>query len=187
MKEDYQFFNKHINKRSENLCGKLFLVDSSDLNTHHIFFDDNIKADEAYIIDIWDVSTKQRVKFSDAQNLYICQADFIQAVTDPDFFIKQVNKCLEERSKRVERVLSEGFKLAEEKQKEADEQKEFLKSCPPSEYLKETVFPHLTPALSILDKERPSDPLSFLAIYLLENKQTINDIRNGGNPKNNSK
>lgn len=45
-----------------------------------------------------------------------------------------------------------------------------LQSLPTRQYLDQTVVPILLQALSTLAKERPPDPISFLAAYLLKNK-----------------
>lgn len=45
-----------------------------------------------------------------------------------------------------------------------------LQSLPTRQYLDQTVVPILLQALSTLAKERPSDPIDYLANYLLKNK-----------------
>lgn len=57
-----------------------------------------------------------------------------------------------------------------------------VQSLPTRQYLDQTVVPILLQALSSLAKERPADPISFLAGYLLRNK---NQYDNGGSPPTN--
>lgn len=45
-----------------------------------------------------------------------------------------------------------------------------LHSLPTKQYLDQTVAPILLQGLQILSRERPPDPLSFLANYLIKNK-----------------
>ncbi|XP_067009614.1 protein dpy-30 homolog [Anabrus simplex] len=45
-----------------------------------------------------------------------------------------------------------------------------LQSLPTRQYLDQTVVPILLQALSTLAKERPPDPINYLAGYLLKNK-----------------
>lgn len=47
-----------------------------------------------------------------------------------------------------------------------------LSSLPTRQYLDQTVVPILMNALSYLAKERPPEPISALAAYLLKNKST---------------
>ncbi|BES98506.1 single-organism cellular process [Nesidiocoris tenuis] len=45
-----------------------------------------------------------------------------------------------------------------------------LMSLPTKQYLDQTVVPILLQGLQLLAKERPSDPINYLAAYLLKNK-----------------
>ncbi|XP_014606922.1 protein dpy-30 homolog [Polistes fuscatus] len=54
-----------------------------------------------------------------------------------------------------------------------------VQSLPTRQYLDQTVVPILLQALSTLAKERPTDPISFLAGYLLKHKSQYD---NGGSP-----
>ncbi|XP_013100416.2 protein dpy-30 homolog [Stomoxys calcitrans] len=50
-----------------------------------------------------------------------------------------------------------------------------LNSLPTRQYLDQTVAPILLMGLQTLARERPSDPISFLASYLLKNKNRCDD------------
>jgi len=54
-----------------------------------------------------------------------------------------------------------------------------IQSLPPRQYLDQTVVPILLQALSKLAKERPPDPINYLASYLLRNKSLYDT---GGSP-----
>ncbi|XP_014209753.1 dosage compensation protein dpy-30 [Copidosoma floridanum] len=54
-----------------------------------------------------------------------------------------------------------------------------IQSLPPRQYLDQTVVPILLQALSKLAKERPPDPINYLASYLLRNKSLYDS---GGSP-----
>lgn len=50
-----------------------------------------------------------------------------------------------------------------------------LASLPSRQYLDQTVVPVLLRGITSLTKERPDDPVDFLAKYLLSNKDTLSD------------
>lgn len=50
-----------------------------------------------------------------------------------------------------------------------------LQSLPTRAYLDQTVVPVLQQGLSMLAKERPDNPIEFLAAHLLQNKTHIDD------------
>lgn len=56
-------------------------------------------------------------------------------------------------------------------------------SLPTRQYLDQTVVPILLQALSTLAKERPPDPIDYLANYLLKNKS---QFESGGNGQSSS-
>lgn len=60
-----------------------------------------------------------------------------------------------------------------------------LSTLPTRQYLDQTVVPILLQGLSYLAKERPTDPISALAAYLLKNKTNF-DNTPGTPPVNNS-
>lgn len=52
-----------------------------------------------------------------------------------------------------------------------------LQALPTRQYLDQTVVPILLQALSTLAKERPSDPIDYLANYLLKNKNQFDQVQ----------
>uniref|UniRef100_A0A1Q3FGM6 Protein dpy-30 homolog n=1 Tax=Culex tarsalis TaxID=7177 RepID=A0A1Q3FGM6_CULTA len=50
-----------------------------------------------------------------------------------------------------------------------------LQSLPTRQYLDQTVNPILLQGLKALAKERPQDPIQYLANYLLKNKARVED------------
>ncbi|XP_045447256.1 protein dpy-30 homolog [Melitaea cinxia] len=59
-----------------------------------------------------------------------------------------------------------------------------LNALPTRQYLDQTVVPILLQGLSALAKERPPDPINYLAAYLLKNKNTFDS--NNSNSNNNA-
>ncbi|XP_018415471.1 PREDICTED: protein dpy-30 homolog [Nanorana parkeri] len=74
-------------------------------------------------------------------------------------------------TENVERIV-ENEKAGTEK---ASKQKVDLQALPTRAYLDQTVVPILLQGLSVLAKERPSNPIEFLAAYLLKNKTQFED------------
>jgi len=74
----------------------------------------------------------------------------------------------------VEHFIIDSKKMVE-KEKEAAEKptkpKVELQSLPTRAYLDQTVVPILLQGLSTLSKERPPNPIEYLATYLLKNKE----------------
>uniref|UniRef100_A0A1E1WRM3 Protein dpy-30 homolog n=1 Tax=Pectinophora gossypiella TaxID=13191 RepID=A0A1E1WRM3_PECGO len=56
-----------------------------------------------------------------------------------------------------------------------------LNALPTRQYLDQTVVPILLQGLSALAKERPPDPINYLAAYLLKNKCTFESTNSGSN------
>ncbi|CAH2076104.1 unnamed protein product, partial [Iphiclides podalirius] len=57
-----------------------------------------------------------------------------------------------------------------------------LNALPTRQYLDQTVVPILLQGLSALAKERPPDPINYLAAYLLKNKNTFDNNNANNNP-----
>ncbi|XP_061087028.1 protein dpy-30 homolog isoform X2 [Conger conger] len=69
-------------------------------------------------------------------------------------------------------------RIAESEKSNAEKvskQKVDLQSLPTRAYLDQTVVPILLQGLSVLAKERPPNPIEFLAAYLLKNKSQFED------------
>ncbi|XP_068119942.1 protein dpy-30 homolog [Hyperolius riggenbachi] len=74
-------------------------------------------------------------------------------------------------SENVERIV-ENEKASTEK---VSKQKVDLQALPTRAYLDQTVVPILLQGLSVLAKERPPNPIEYLAAYLLKNKTQFED------------
>ncbi|XP_048863475.1 protein dpy-30 homolog isoform X1 [Brienomyrus brachyistius] len=80
---------------------------------------------------------------------------------------------------RAEYGLSENVKRISENEKASMDklakQKVDLQALPTRAYLDQTVVPILLQSLSVLAKERPQNPIEFLAAHLLKNKSQFED------------
>lgn len=52
----------------------------------------------------------------------------------------------------------------------------YLRTLPAREYLDETVVPLLLSALTQLDRERPPNPVEWLALYLMQEKPKLEEV-----------
>ncbi|XP_048842975.1 protein dpy-30 homolog isoform X1 [Brienomyrus brachyistius] len=74
-------------------------------------------------------------------------------------------------TENVQRIAENEKSNAEKSSK----QKVDLQSLPTRAYLDQTVVPILLQGLSVLAKERPPNPIEYLAAYLLKNKSQFED------------
>lgn len=166
IQDDFEFWNVNGGRAD---CAKPFIVDPHDYNTLQIFFDDNIQGDEYSIVDCRDLMTKASIPTSEAQNKYLVKVDPLGSITDQNYFVKLIEACEKTRQEEIER-LEHG--VEEEAPEKSDW--EILQGLDDAEYLRRTILPLLHPAFEIVDMERPEDPLSFIAFYVLKNKNKVN-------------
>uniref|UniRef100_U5EQR8 Protein dpy-30 homolog n=1 Tax=Corethrella appendiculata TaxID=1370023 RepID=U5EQR8_9DIPT len=62
-----------------------------------------------------------------------------------------------------------------EKENKNDTNRKSLQSLPTRQYLDQTVNPVLLQGLKAVAKERPADPIQFLATFLMKNKNKCDD------------
>ena len=172
-KDDWNFLKDNFSIDKPHFSGKLFLLDKSDFETLEIFFDDDVGEKNDNLIDIWDVYQKTRIPYKEAKDKFLHKVDTVQAILDQDYFIKALNNAISLREKDMVSYKENRNIILEEKLKKVNEMKEYLKNCKGSEYLQKTVFPILEPAFKILEKEKPNNPIEFLSVYLLQNKNRI--------------
>ena len=100
--------------------------------------------------------------------------NLVDALLEPDYFLKAVDECLKNRFGFSEQEILKNQEAQDKLQNEHKQKyKELLaqlNNCDKVTYLDKTVYPVLYPGLMMLDRERPEDPLTALAIFLLQNK-----------------
>jgi len=155
-------------------AGKLLLVDHAgglaETKVQHIFFDGHIGKNDTHCVDVRDVVSGKPIPYSDAQNVFFHRVDLFQATTDMDYFVKSVEACELKMSKRI----VESRRVAElERQAEQDHRSAAaaVAPLPPKEYLYRNIIPALLPALEACQRDRPADPLEFIAFYMLRHSK----------------
>ena len=168
--DDYFYWNSNSEKGE---YGKLMLVDENDYSVQHIFFDDNIDLEFSKIVDVRDVVTGEPLSFKKCVNKYLFRVDPYRAIVESDYFYKSILACEESRSEEIYRIENG---ISDEKQ-EVEEvvvsEWEKLQGCNTDEYLSKVIMPVLLPALQVLDIERPNNPVSFLAHYVLKHQDRV--------------
>ena len=169
--DDYSYF-----KHNDNKHGKLFLIDPYDLDTLQIFFDNDLdKYPEK--IDTIDVNTKKKLDENYTKDKFIVNVDSYKAICDPLYFIKKINECINNRKAELTKNISKEIPIIPTT-KDYDFHNEIMK-LPSDIYLQMTVLPLLNNALSFCEMIRPQDPISFIANFMLNNKdysRKIDDI-----------
>merc|ERR1711904_741198 len=130
----------------------------------HILFDGHIQANSAHCVDVRDVVSGEAIPLEAARDLFVHRVDFFQAIMDPDYFIKALSTCELNMSKRLV-----DLKCVKSDLQERMDPK-ILKELPPTEYLNRTIIPALLPAVEACQRDRPKDPISFIAFYMLRHK-----------------
>jgi len=90
LRDYYPFWRE---QGESDTSGKLLLLDPSRTDVHHIFFDDNVQWEKLHIIDARDVTTGDPIPFVDVIDHWVVKAEPLEAIRDPDYFIKAVELC----------------------------------------------------------------------------------------------
>ena len=89
-----------------NSRGKLLLIDQSDYNTQHIFFDDNADDGDECIVDVRDVITGEKIPQRKYMDMYVIKVAPHKAILEPEYFIKKYEDADELRDLEIQRVES---------------------------------------------------------------------------------
>jgi len=170
--DDLPYWEAHGHQSS---AGKLLLVDNAsglaETKVQHIFFDGNISKGDAHCVDVRDVVSGEQIPFAEAEDIFIHRVDLFQATTDVDYFLNATQACETNFSKRIlelRRVAGvEQSKVAEASKNSAAAAAEM----PAKEWLYRNIIPALLPALEACQRDRPEDPLEFLAFYMLRHSK----------------
>lgn len=167
--DDYDFWKA---KDRDAEAGKLLLVNHgggyAETKVQHVFFDGHIMKDNAYCVDVRDVVNGDPVKYTDAENAYMHRVDFYQACLDPEYYIKALKTC---EATMTKKILDSRKALEDKAAAKGITSKDVLKSLDPKEYLYRTVTPALLPALEACQRDRPENPIEFIAFYMLRHTQ----------------
>jgi len=169
IQDDYEYW---IGKGRDAKAGKLLLVDDAETKVQHIMFDGHVHRNDAHCVDVRNVVNGETIPFEEAKDIYCHRVNLWSAITDEQYFVKQVAASELKMSMRT---------IARKKAKQQSEEEmgpaELLKllkdkdKVPPKEYLYRTIIPALLPALEVAQRDRPEDPISFIAFYMLRHQK----------------
>lgn len=164
--DDHEYWTENDESSS---CGKVLYVEDQETKVQHIFFDGNIHAENTHCVDVRDASSEKPFPYEDVEDVHFHRVNTVQAIVDPEYYIKALQKC---EAKHLERIT--GRKRAEVEKEETGTRlsREELLKLPAKEYLYKTVMPGLLPALELCQRDRPEDPIGFLAFQLLRHPFT---------------
>lgn len=83
---------------------KLQLIDQTDYDTHHIFFDDQANEDDECIVDTRDVCTNEIVSYLQQINKYVIKVEPYRAIMEPDYFCQMIEMAEKNRDEEIQRI-----------------------------------------------------------------------------------
>ena len=165
-----------------NSRAKLLMVDQSDYNTQHIFFDDNADDGEDCIVDVRDIITGEKIDQSKYMDMYVVKCQPHRAVLESEYFIKMIEQAEAKRDEEIQRIEAGIDDEAETKKTGqaslgsidgGETEWEKIQKLPDADYLMRTVLPVLYQGMRTVDLERPAAPLEYLSLYLLKHQDMI--------------
>ena len=160
--DDYSYF---INNGKKH--GKLLLIDPYDPDTLQIFFD--IELDKyPEKIDVVDIVTHKFLSRNYYLNKFVVNVEPYKAIIDINYFLKKIEECIHNR--KSELIKMQGKELPIIPKDQSLNYYDEMNHLPGDIYLEMTVLPLLQNALNMCDMIRPPDPISFIANFMLINK-----------------
>lgn len=166
--DDYSYYTHHNNSH-----GKLLLIDPYDTETLQIFFDTDLHKNPDKV-DIIDVVTGKRLDFSYTINKFLVNVEPYKAIVDSNYFNHKIEECINNRKSEILKM--QGKELPIIPVDENLNVEEEMKRLPGDIYLQMTVLPLLQNAMNMCEILRPQDPISFIANFMLVNKNTTKNI-----------
>lgn len=151
-------------------AGKVVYVDSGETKVQHVFFDGNILGTSTNSVDIRDAVSREPVPFEEAKEVYFHRVNPVQAIVDPEYYIKALQNC---EAKHLEAIVAQKKASSAKKVDPRGKlSREELLKLPHKEYLYHTVMSSLLPALELAQRDRPADPINFIAFYMLRHPRS---------------
>eukprot|EP00397_Hematodinium_sp_SG-2012_P026086 GEMP01027298.1.p1 GENE.GEMP01027298.1~~GEMP01027298.1.p1 ORF type:complete len:486 (+),score=119.64 GEMP01027298.1:58-1515(+) len=173
IKDDEEFYatNDKVPESS-----KLMLVDFGETKIHHIFFDGTLGASASdSTVDVREVVRGEEIPYEDSIGVNIFRVNFVQAIIDPDYYITALAELENNFQARIERFRLVELDVARHARRgSATAMQEGGAPVSSKLFINSNIIPALLPALEICARDRPDDPLEFIAFYMLRHKFQYN-------------
>lgn len=169
IKDDLEYWSSNNYTSSS---GKPLYVDPSDYSTLQVFFESKLGEEESQIVDVRDVVKGEEIPYKKSINKFLWRVDPYKAVAETNYFYHALQVCEEARNEEI-RKLEAGETSQEEVVEETQSEWELLQSASTQDYLSRVIIPVLLPALQVVDIQRPQDPVSFMAHYILKHQDRV--------------
>jgi len=153
------------NPKDEDPTHVLFL-DKGDTAVHQIYVSPGT---QPLAVDLRDAKDNSELNAEDFPDVFL-RVDPYRAITEVDYFLKEIAGLEKQRTEEIKKAKEAPVAKA------AELTREELKALPPKDYLYKTVIPALLPALQVITRDRPPDPVTWLALYLLRHPKEYNKV-----------
>ncbi|KAF4651257.1 hypothetical protein FOL47_000519, partial [Perkinsus chesapeaki] len=148
-----------MEKNGEEEVRKI-LINTADTNIQHIYLG---KARKVSKLTVMDVLTKLEIGLV---------VDDYMATKDEEYFNNIIYDAIQQHTDKLRREKEEGAAAAAlGYNNNLDRSDKATSSLTPRSYLRQTVLPVLTPAINEVSRDRPKDPITYIAMYMLKHKE----------------
>mmetsp|Transcript_69928 Transcript_69928/g.138472 ORF Transcript_69928/g.138472 Transcript_69928/m.138472 type:complete len:543 (+) Transcript_69928:70-1698(+) len=169
--DDYAYWQQ--NKKVAT-AGKLFLVDHAgglaETKVQHIFFDGAIGQHDARCIDVRDVVDGESLPLPEVNGMFLHHVDLYRASTEDEYFITALEACERKMSQQILQSRHVATPLESTAAASASPQGNEEEKQTHKEWLNRNIIPALLPAMEACQRDRPADPIEFIAFYMLRHR-----------------
>ena len=126
--------------------------------------------------DVIDVVTQKPLSKDYYMNKYVINVEPYKAIVDINYYMNKIEECINNRKSELIKMQAKDIPLIP-KDINLNFEKEMQK-LPSDVYLEMTVLPLLHNAINMCDMIRPPDPITFIANYMLINKDKTKNLEN---------
>ncbi|KAF4666411.1 hypothetical protein FOZ61_009787 [Perkinsus olseni] len=144
------------------------LINPADTNIQHVY----IASGQANAARVVDVLSNTSTTVGD-KGIHL-RVESYRATTHMDYFKLLVEEAIDKHTMQLRTEKEEQLKAPASSALEAHH--ESMRSLTPRSYLREAVLPVLAPAINEAARDRPGDPITSVAMYMLKHRQRYNKV-----------